>query len=149
MQLGYAVWLANNGTGNFYMTAFDCKITNVAADATPIAPPQNPVWCDKTDTACMAKRKGGSKRPLYAYNSDSNVSFASQPFAGVREPVSNSSHHSQIVWKGNYDRPGYHANWGFPIDGAQTDICELRRKVAMLNPSLTPQPGPQSCPLLL
>ncbi|SGY79428.1 BQ5605_C008g05129 [Microbotryum silenes-dioicae] len=92
-------WLANNGTGNFYMTAFDCAITGAKADALPIAAPKDPVWCAKKDTACMAARPGGAKRPLYVYNSPSN-----------------------IVWKGNDDRPGYHANWGFPNDGAQNDI---------------------------
>ncbi|SCV70878.1 BQ2448_3640 [Microbotryum intermedium] len=92
-------WLANNGTGNFYMTAFDCAVTGASPNALPIAPPKDPVWCAKTDQACMAARPGGSKRPLYAYNSPSN-----------------------IVWNGNDDRPGYHANWGFPNDGAQNDI---------------------------
>lgn len=78
------VWLANNGTGNFYMTAFDCKVTGATSTA-KIAAPVDPTWCDPAEyKAGTCKIPGGAKRPLYAYNSESN-----------------------IVWKGNWDRPGY------------------------------------------
>ncbi|GJN89692.1 hypothetical protein Rhopal_002679-T1 [Rhodotorula paludigena] len=86
-------WLANNGTGNFYMTGFDCKVTNSPADAVPIAKPQDPVFCP--NGGCTA----GAKRPLYAYNTPSNV-----------------------PWIDNYNRAGYHASWSFGTDGAQNDI---------------------------
>ncbi|GAA5844091.1 hypothetical protein JCM9279_003731 [Rhodotorula babjevae] len=88
-------WLANNGTGNFYMTAFDCAVTNSPADALPIAPPQDPVFCRDNPSSCTT----GSKRPLYAYNSPSNT-----------------------PWIDNYNRAGYHASWSFPTNGAQNDI---------------------------
>ncbi|GAA6019559.1 hypothetical protein JCM10207_003743 [Rhodosporidiobolus poonsookiae] len=88
-------WLANNGTANFYMTAFDCSVTGAPADATPIAPPQDPVFCGDAPGNCTQ----GSKRPLYAYNSPSNV-----------------------PWYDNDHRPGYHASWSFGTDGAQNDI---------------------------
>jgi hypothetical protein len=66
------------------MTAFDCKVTGATSTA-KIAAPVDPTWCDPTEyKAGTCKIPGGAKRPLYAYNSESN-----------------------IVWKGNYDRPGY------------------------------------------
>ncbi|KAK4054346.1 hypothetical protein OIO90_003579 [Microbotryomycetes sp. JL221] len=92
-------WLANNGTANFYMTAFRCDVTGSPVDATPIAPPVDPTWCDPTELqAGRCQTQGGAKRPIYAYNTPTNV-----------------------PWKGNYDRPGYHDNWSFR-DGAQNDI---------------------------
>ncbi|GAA5895666.1 hypothetical protein JCM5296_003773 [Sporobolomyces johnsonii] len=94
-------WLANNGTANFYMTAFDCAITNVDPTlAAPILPVVDPVWCAPGNTTCQPAT--GAKRPLYAYNTPTNV-----------------------VWEGNNDRPGYHAEWSFPNDGAQNDIFDL------------------------
>ncbi|GAA5842882.1 hypothetical protein JCM11251_005837, partial [Rhodosporidiobolus azoricus] len=62
-------WLANNGTANFYMTGFDCSVSGSPADATAIAPPQDPLFCQYEPEKCVS----GSKRPLYAYNSPSNV----------------------------------------------------------------------------
>ncbi|KAK4055531.1 hypothetical protein OIV83_000077 [Microbotryomycetes sp. JL201] len=92
-------WLANNGTGNYYMTAFDCKVTNSPADARPIAPPVDPTWCDRDDLkAGRCKTTPGAKRPIYFYNSPSNMD-----------------------WHGNNDRPGYHDNYSFK-HGAQNDI---------------------------
>ncbi|BGP08932.1 hypothetical protein OF846_003396 [Rhodotorula toruloides] len=88
-------WLANNGTANFYMTGFDCKVTGSPADATPIAPPQDPVFCKNNPSSCTT----GSKRPIYAYNTPSNV-----------------------PWIGNNDRAGYHQSWSFGTNGAQNDI---------------------------
>ncbi|KAM0747146.1 hypothetical protein T439DRAFT_383314 [Meredithblackwellia eburnea MCA 4105] len=89
-------WLAMNGTGNFYMTGFDCAVTGASPLATAIAPPVDPTWCAPGDTTCVTQ--AGSKRPLYAYNTPTN-----------------------IVWRGNYDRPGYHDNWSFK-NGPQNDI---------------------------
>ncbi|GAA6040009.1 hypothetical protein JCM8097_004736 [Rhodosporidiobolus ruineniae] len=89
-------WLANNGTANFYMTAFDCSVSGSPIDATPIAPPQDPAWCEYDSSACVS----GSKKPLYAYNTPSNVAY----------PPDFNNH-----------RPGYHATWSFP-NGAQNDI---------------------------
>ncbi|GAA5915517.1 hypothetical protein JCM5296_004705 [Sporobolomyces johnsonii] len=88
-------WLANNGTANFYMTGFNCTVTGASPTATPIAPPQDPVFCKSNPSSCTS----GSKRPIYAYNTPSNV-----------------------PWIGNNDRAGYHASWSFPNDGAQNDI---------------------------
>ncbi|GAA5992324.1 hypothetical protein JCM10908_000426 [Rhodotorula pacifica] len=88
-------WLANNGTANFYMTAFDCVVTGSPADATAIAPPQDPVFCKNNASRCTK----GSKRPIYAYNEPSNA-----------------------PWIGNDDRAGYHASWSFGTNGAQNDI---------------------------
>ncbi|GAA5905158.1 hypothetical protein JCM6882_000396 [Rhodosporidiobolus microsporus] len=90
-------WLANNGTANFYMTPFDCAVTGSPADATPIAAPQDPVFCGDDPSSCTT----GSKRPLYAYNYPNNV------------PSWDNDH-----------RPGYHASWSFPNNGAQNDIFE-------------------------
>jgi hypothetical protein len=104
-------WLANNGTANFYMTrssslsrrllfspsfvssisntvnstlpaAFDCSIIGSPADATPIAPPQDPVFCGDAPSNCTT----GSRRPLYAYNQPTNVECASPPlpYSGTR-----------------------------------------------------------------
>jgi len=78
------------------MTAFDCAVTNSPADALPIAPPQDPVFCRDNPSSCTT----GSKRPLYAYNTPSNT-----------------------PWIDNYNRAGYHASWSFPTNGAQNDIC--------------------------
>lgn len=77
------------------MTAFDCKVTGSPADATPIAPPQDPVFCKNDPSSCTT----GSKRPIYAYNTPSNV-----------------------PWIGNNDRAGYHQSWSFGTNGAQNDI---------------------------
>ncbi|GAA5871291.1 hypothetical protein JCM3774_000902 [Rhodotorula dairenensis] len=88
-------WLATNGTANFYMTAFDCSVTGSPADATPHAPPQDPVFCKNDPSSCTR----GSKRPIYAYNNPTSV-----------------------PWIGNDDRAGYHASWSFGTNGAQNDI---------------------------
>ncbi|GAA5894458.1 hypothetical protein JCM8208_006246 [Rhodotorula glutinis] len=101
-------WLANNGTGNFYMTAFDCAVTNSPADALPIAPPQDPVFCRDNPSSCTT----GSKRPLYAYNSPSNAPFVD-----------------------NYNRAGYHASWSFPTNGAQNDIFAKATNVTVTSAS--------------
>ncbi|GAA5866526.1 hypothetical protein JCM8547_000656 [Rhodosporidiobolus lusitaniae] len=90
-------WLANTGTANFYMTGFDCSVSGSPADALPIAAPQDPVYCGDDSTKCVQ----GSKKPLYAYNTPTNVPAF-----------------------GNDWRPGYHATWSFPNDGAQNDIFE-------------------------
>jgi len=78
------------------MTAFDCAVTNSPADALPIAPPQDPIFCRDNPSSCTT----GSKRPLYAYNSPSNAPFID-----------------------NNNRAGYHAAWSFGTNGAQNDIC--------------------------
>ncbi|GAA5962843.1 hypothetical protein JCM8115_001977 [Rhodotorula mucilaginosa] len=92
--------LANNGTGNFYMTGFDCKFTGVdPKKALPLLPPVDPVFCAPGNDSCSLAV--GAKRPLYAYNQPTNV-----------------------VWQGNNDRPGYHASWSFPKNGAQEDIFD-------------------------
>jgi len=88
-------WLANRGTANFYQTGFRCKVDGSPVDATPIAPPNDPVFCKNDPSSCTV----GAKRPIYAYNYPSNV-----------------------PWIGNDDRAGYHAAWSFPNNGAQNDI---------------------------
>ncbi|PRQ76063.1 hypothetical protein AAT19DRAFT_13085 [Rhodotorula toruloides] len=91
-------WLANNGTANFYMTAFDCRFTGVSSSkARALLPPVDPVFCPTGNTTCQPAK--GAKRPLYAYNTPTNV-----------------------VWQGNDARPGYHQSWSFGVDGAQEDI---------------------------
>lgn len=47
------------------MTAFDCNVTNVSPLATPIAPPQDAVFCVAGNATCQLT--AGAKRPLYAY----------------------------------------------------------------------------------
>ncbi|ORY51762.1 hypothetical protein BCR35DRAFT_310676 [Leucosporidium creatinivorum] len=89
-------WLANNGTANFYMTGFDCTVTDSPSNALPIVAPQDPVFCAADNSTCMPTK--GAKRPLYAYNTPSNV-----------------------PWYDNNNRPGYHSLWSFE-DGAQEDI---------------------------
>ncbi|GAA5878060.1 hypothetical protein JCM16303_002834 [Sporobolomyces ruberrimus] len=93
--------LANNGTGNFYMTGFDCSVTP-GSSPLPILPPVDPSYCPQTNTTCVPAK--GAKRPLYAYNSPSN-----------------------IEWQGNDKRPGYHPSWSF-LDGAQNDIFDRTRE---------------------
>ncbi|KWU44348.1 hypothetical protein RHOSPDRAFT_34138 [Rhodotorula sp. JG-1b] len=94
------LWLANNGTGNFYMTGFDCKFTGVdPKKALLLLPPIDPVFCAPGNESC--RLAVGAKRPLYAYNQPTNVE-----------------------WQGNDDRPGYHASWSFPKNGAQEDIFD-------------------------
>ncbi|GAA5930816.1 uncharacterized protein JCM15063_002468 [Sporobolomyces koalae] len=91
-------WLANNGTGNFYMTAFDCAVIPGQTSAR-ILPVVDPVFCPASNSTCTPAK--GAKRPLYAYNSPSN-----------------------IEWQGNDNRPGYHPSWSF-FDGPQNDIFDL------------------------
>ncbi|GAA5979369.1 hypothetical protein JCM11641_005015 [Rhodosporidiobolus odoratus] len=90
------MWLANNGTANFYMTAFDCSVSGSPSGAKAIGAPQDPVYCGDDKSKCTK----GAKRPLYAYNTPTNV-------PGVD----------------NSNRPGYHDTWSFS-DGAQTDIFD-------------------------
>lgn len=74
------------------MTAFDCKVTG-ATSTKKIMAPVDPVWCSKDDYASgNCNQPAGAKRPLYAYNSPSNV-----------------------VWQGNDDRPGYVSRLGAPF----------------------------------
>ncbi|GAA5860490.1 hypothetical protein JCM8547_000320 [Rhodosporidiobolus lusitaniae] len=88
------LWLANNGTANFYMTGFDCAVTGSPADALPIAAPQDPVYCADGSSACVQ----GALRPLYTYNTPTNVPY----------------------WD-NDARPGYDSRYGFH-PGAQNNI---------------------------
>jgi len=64
-------WLANNGTGNSYMTGFNCDVTRPAATATEaktIGPVHDPAYCpDSSDC------QGGAKRPIYMYQNEFNV----------------------------------------------------------------------------
>ncbi|KAM0753256.1 hypothetical protein T439DRAFT_346875 [Meredithblackwellia eburnea MCA 4105] len=94
-------WLAQEGTANFYMTAFDCSVSNVNPAATAIAPPQDAVFC--ANGYNTGNCTSGAKRPLYAYNSPTNVVYP-YPEADF-----------------NANRPGYHASWSFQ-PGAQNDI---------------------------
>ncbi|KAK4703440.1 hypothetical protein P7C70_g2778, partial [Phenoliferia sp. Uapishka_3] len=97
-------WLTETGTANMYMTGFDCNVSNVSPLATPIAKPQNAVYCNPGDATCTLT--AGAKRPMYAYNTPTNIQY---PYA----PNMFNSH-----------RPGYHASWSWTIAGAQTDIFE-------------------------
>ncbi|CDR41535.1 RHTO0S06e02762g1_1 [Rhodotorula toruloides] len=120
-------WLANNGTANFYMTAFDCRFTDVkSSKARALLPPVDPAFCPTGNTTCQPAK--GAKRPLYAYNTPTNV-----------------------VWQGNDARPGYHQSWSFGEDGAQEDIFSDKapgqsggavasgdRPVAASSPSISP-----------
>ncbi|KAM0751144.1 hypothetical protein T439DRAFT_301071 [Meredithblackwellia eburnea MCA 4105] len=90
------MWLANNGTGNYYQTPFDCSISGSPSDATPINMPLvDPVYCPDSTSDCAS----GAKRPIYFYNND----------------------YSNVPWVSNYARAGYHQSWSF-ADGAQNDI---------------------------
>ncbi|KAK4703428.1 hypothetical protein P7C70_g2793, partial [Phenoliferia sp. Uapishka_3] len=97
-------WLANTGTANFYMTAFDCNVTNANPAAKPVAALSDAVYCATGDTSCTTT--SGAKRPLYAYNTPTNVVYPTD---------------SSYVF--NNDRPGYHDNWSFK-NGAQNDIFQ-------------------------
>ncbi|KAM0755229.1 hypothetical protein T439DRAFT_377579 [Meredithblackwellia eburnea MCA 4105] len=94
-------WLGNTGQANWYMTGFDCSVSNVSPSATKIAPPKDPKFCLPSDKACKPQK--GAKRPLYAYGTPTNVKFP-YPIAYF-----------------NANRPGYHASWSFE-NGAQNDI---------------------------
>ncbi|KAL8293619.1 hypothetical protein RQP46_000320 [Phenoliferia psychrophenolica] len=98
-------WLANTGTANFYMTAFDCNVTNVSPLATAISAPQDPVYCSSANSTCVTTP--GAKRPLYVYNSPTNAVWPAWENPGDF----------------NANRPGYHASWSFQ-NGAQNDIFE-------------------------
>ncbi|KAL8276115.1 hypothetical protein RQP46_011497 [Phenoliferia psychrophenolica] len=94
-------WLANSGQANFYMTAFDCSVTNANPAATKIGPLSDATWCKPGDASC--KLTTGAKRPMYAYNTPTNVVLPGAPYVF------------------NDDRPGYHASWSWK-EGAQNDI---------------------------
>ncbi|GAA5845878.1 hypothetical protein JCM3766R1_004641 [Sporobolomyces carnicolor] len=98
------LWLAANGTGNAYMTGFDCEVEPTRHSAPIQLPPVDPEFCPSTNSTCSPTK--GAKRPLYAYNSPSN-----------------------IIWRGNENRPGYHPSWSFS-DGAQDDIFNLTTHTA-------------------
>ena len=93
-------WLTERGQANFYMTAFEfvfslvpssvkelidrndsCSVINSPPGATRIAPPSDPKFCLPGNSTCQPQV--GAKRPLYAYNTPTNV-----------------------VWQGNENRPG-------------------------------------------
>ncbi|KAL8291898.1 hypothetical protein RQP46_002156 [Phenoliferia psychrophenolica] len=93
-------WLPENGQANFFMTAFDCNVTNVSPLATGFAPLTNAVYCPAGDASCGGKT---AQRPLYAYNTPTNIVYPAWPYVF------------------NYARPGYHASWGFQ-NGAQNNI---------------------------
>lgn len=97
-------WLAETGTANFYMTAFDCNVTNSLPNATAIAAPSDPTYCPSTNTTCTPTT--GAKRPIYTYNTPTNV-----------------------PWIGNDARAGYHDSWSF-TDGTQDVIFEPASKNA-------------------
>ncbi|GAA5980611.1 hypothetical protein JCM5350_003559 [Sporobolomyces pararoseus] len=99
-------WLANNGTGNMYMTGFDCSVSP-SENSAPILSPNDPIFCPSTNSTCTPTK--GAKRPLYAYNSPSN-----------------------IIWQGNDNRPGYHDSWSFK-NGAQNDIFETEKQISSPN----------------
>ncbi|GAA6006542.1 hypothetical protein JCM11491_004999 [Sporobolomyces phaffii] len=88
------VWSPQTGIANAYHTPFRCKIDGSPADARPIAPPQDPVYCPESRSHCTK----GAKKLISTYNYPVNVPFTS-----------------------NYDRPGYHETFGF-FDGPQDDI---------------------------
>ncbi|GAA5947460.1 hypothetical protein JCM3765_001687 [Sporobolomyces pararoseus] len=88
------VWSPQTGISNAYHTPFRCKIDGSPADARPIAPPQDPVYCPDSPKDCTK----GAKKLISTYNYPVNVPFTS-----------------------NYDRPGYHDTFGF-FDGPQDDI---------------------------
>ncbi|KAL8277974.1 hypothetical protein RQP46_009606 [Phenoliferia psychrophenolica] len=98
-------WLTNVGMANFFMTGFDCNVTNVNPAATAISAPQDPVFCMPGNTTCQLTT--GAKRPLYAYNSPTNCAWPEW-----ENPADFNSH-----------RPGYHSFWSFE-NGAQNDIFE-------------------------
>ncbi|KAM0753808.1 hypothetical protein T439DRAFT_353582 [Meredithblackwellia eburnea MCA 4105] len=90
-------WEPNNGTGNQFMSGFQCNVTGSPADATPIKlPPKDPAFCIDDAKTCTK----GPKRPVYMYNNPTNC-----------------------PWEGNYNRPGYNPTWSFN-DGPQNDIFE-------------------------
>ncbi|SGY20159.1 BQ5605_C017g08501 [Microbotryum silenes-dioicae] len=95
-------WLANTGAVNFYMTAFDCAVTNPSP--TSIRPIQfpllDPYICENHlhNQSCIQVQQKYAKRPIYAYNEPQNVK-----------------------WVSNEDRAGYHEKWGW-VDGAQEGI---------------------------
>ncbi|KAI5476677.1 Galactose-binding domain-like protein [Pseudohyphozyma bogoriensis] len=99
------MWEPKNGTGNWYQTPFNCKVTGSPADATPISMPlKDPVYCPDSPDDCTT----GAQRPIYYYNSD----------------------YSNIEWVDNYHRPGYLPDWGW-IDGPQNDIFMTAEEAAV------------------
>ncbi|SCV72962.1 BQ2448_6887 [Microbotryum intermedium] len=95
-------WLANNGTANFYMTAFDCFVTNSSPSQIRSIkfPLVDPYICEEWphNQTCVDQQQQYAKRPIYAYNEPQNV-----------------------AWVSNDDRAGYHEKWGW-ADGAQNGI---------------------------
>ncbi|KAL8292099.1 hypothetical protein RQP46_001565 [Phenoliferia psychrophenolica] len=101
-------WLPENGAANFFMTAFDCSVSNVSPEATGFKPLTDSTYCEDGDSTCGANL---AHRPLYAYNTPTNLILPTDP--------------SYVF---NNNRPGYHATWGFQ-PGAQDGIF-LPPKVA-------------------
>ncbi|GAA5868998.1 hypothetical protein JCM8547_003246 [Rhodosporidiobolus lusitaniae] len=58
------LWQPQTGTGNAYMTPFRCTVEGSPVDATPIAPPQDPVKCAGDEEKCTK----GAKRMLMVFN---------------------------------------------------------------------------------
>ncbi|KAI5480384.1 3-methylcrotonyl-CoA carboxylase alpha subunit [Pseudohyphozyma bogoriensis] len=125
-------WQPANGTGNFYMTAFDCNITNVASDAAPIdyANLKTPVHCPASDPSCTKPQH--PMQPFYVYNTPANV-----------------------VTNGANNRAGYFDDWGF-YDGAQDYIFQSRSSLVARQETLDalststqarPSPQPRKKPL--
>ncbi|KAL8286488.1 hypothetical protein RQP46_004505 [Phenoliferia psychrophenolica] len=103
------LWEPQNGTGNYYQTPFRCDVTGSPIGATPIQTPLvDPTYCGD-GSACTT----GAKRPIFYYNLD----------------------YSNVVWQGNYLRPGYHATWSFN-DGAQNDIFMSSAQAAVYKPTV-------------
>lgn len=101
------MWEPQNGTANFYMTPFHCRVDGSPIDATPILMPlKDPLYCP--DGGCVT----GAKRPIYVYNNDyANIARDSDGFL-------------------NDHRPGYHSSWSFN-DGAQNDIFMTATEAAV------------------
>ncbi|BGP14071.1 hypothetical protein JCM10213v2_002009 [Rhodosporidiobolus nylandii] len=58
------VWSPQTGQGNAYHTPFRCKVTGSPADATPIAPPADPLPCEDDPSTCQP----GAKKMIMIFN---------------------------------------------------------------------------------
>ncbi|GAA6001154.1 hypothetical protein JCM10207_007435 [Rhodosporidiobolus poonsookiae] len=63
------LWQPQTGTGNSYHTGFRCKVTGSPPDATPIAPPVDPAWCEFEPDECTK----GAKKMLIVFNEPTNI----------------------------------------------------------------------------
>ena len=129
-------------TGNFYMSKRRSSaparesILTAPARPQPVSTASLPAWTPR-------KRFPSSRRSILSSALPATIRAAQRSapnglfseLSGVNSVVASlqltarahSSAYNQptnVEWQGNDDRPGYHASWSFPKNGAQEDIFD-------------------------